>query len=193
MFTSSTSSFRANVIFHEGGVTHRKAKREATQAPRQRHRIPIPALAKRGYGMAKTALPIEPSFVCVALLSRKKVVCDLAAVPSAVRFACRCCVCLFAHARPTMASISLVKDNWGERERAPTLLMSMEIVYVRPHSTATLRMRERCSNSADLAAFKNQLVLELFVSGPGNVPNTARKRPSEDTRTTQATGPRQAY
>ena len=34
--------------------------------------------------------------------------------------------------------------NWGERERTPNLLMSMEI---------TLRMRERCSNSADLAGF----------------------------------------
>ena len=41
--------------------------------------------------------------------------------------------------------------------------------YVRPRPTATLRMRERCSNSADLAGFRNQLVLELFVSGPGNV------------------------
>ena len=46
--------------------------------------------------------------------------------------------------------------------------MSMEIVYVsayvrtyvRPRPTATLRMRERCSNSADLAGFRNQ----LFVS-----------------------------
>ena len=43
-------------------------------------------------------------------------------------------------------------------------MMSMEIRYVRPRSTATLRMRERCSNSADLAGFRNQLVLELFVS-----------------------------
>ena len=38
--------------------------------------------------------------------------------------------------------------------------MSMEIVYVRtyvrPRPTATLRMRERCSNSADLAGFRNQ-------------------------------------
>ena len=65
--------------------------------------------------------------------------------------------------------------------------------YVRPRPTATLRKRERCSNSADLPGFRNQLVLELFVSGPGNVPNTARKRPSEETRTTQATGPRQVY
>ena len=66
---------------------------------------------------------------------------------------------------------------------------------MRPRPTATLRMRECCSNSADrydLAGFRNQLVLELFVSGPGNVPNTARKRPSEETGTTQATGPRQA-
>ena len=56
----------------------------------------------------------------------------------------------------------------------------MEIMYVhtcvrrcvrkvRPRPTATLRMRERCSNSADLAGFRNHLVLELFVSGPGNV------------------------
>ena len=50
--------------------------------------------------------------------------------------------------------------------------MSMEIVYtcvrahVHPRPTATLRMRERCSNSADLT---NQLVLEPFVCGPGNV------------------------
>ena len=71
----------------------------------------------------------------------------------------------------------------------------MQIVYisayVRPRPTATLRMRER-SNSADLAGFRNQPILELFVSCPGNVPNTARKRPSEETGTTQATGPRQA-
>ena len=68
---------------------------------------------------------------------------------------------------------------WGERERAPTLLMSMESTCVRtrartcvrPRPTARLRMRERCSNSADLAGFRNQLVLQLFVSGPGNVPN----------------------
>ena len=38
--------------------------------------------------------------------------------------------------------------------------------YMRPRSTATLRMRERCSNSADLAGFRNQ---QLFVSCPGNV------------------------
>ena len=36
--------------------------------------------------------------------------------------------------------------------------------YVRTRPAATLRMRERCSNSADLAGFRNQL---LFVSGPG--------------------------
>ena len=58
-------------------------------------------------------------------------------------------------------------------------------VLVRPPHCACA-MRERCSNSADLAGFRNQLVLGLFVSGP-------RKRPSEDTRTTQAIGPRQEY
>ena len=64
--------------------------------------------------------------------------------------------------------------------------------YVRPRPTATLRMREGYSNSAVLAGFRNQLVLELFVSGSGNVPNTERKRLSEETGMTQATGPRQA-
>ena len=49
---------------------------------------------------------------------------------------------------------------------------------VRPRPTTKLRMCERCSNSADLASFRNLLVLE-FVSGPGNVPNT------EETGTTQ--------
>ena len=61
-----------------------------------------------------------------------------------------------------MVAITYTKlDYWGERERVPTLLMSMEIVYVRtcvrtyvrPRPTATLCMRERCSNSADLAGF----------------------------------------
>ena len=84
-----------------------------------------------------------------------------------------CTVCDFAHARPIMLSILLVivdvDVDVGNRVRT----------YVRPRPTARLRMRERCSNSADLAGFRNQLVLQLFVSGPGNVPNTARKRPSE--------------
>ena len=53
--------------------------------------------------------------------------------------------------------------------------------YVRPRPTAKLRMCER-SNSADLAGFRNR---KLFVSGPGNVPNTAGKRPSEEKRRRQ--------
>ena len=57
---------------------------------------------------AKTALPIQPLLVCVALLSRKKADCDVAAVPSAVQPAGRCSVYHIAHARPTMPSISLV-------------------------------------------------------------------------------------
>ena len=55
--------------------------RQATQAPRQRSRIPIPLLAKRGYGMAMIALLIQPPLVCVALLSSLKAECNLAAVP----------------------------------------------------------------------------------------------------------------
>ena len=48
-----------------------------------------------------------------------------------------------------------------ERERAPTLLEIVYVgayvrTYVRPCPTARLRMRERCSNSAE---FRNQLVL----------------------------------
>ena len=58
-------------------------------------------------------------------------------------------------------------NNWGEWRSC-----TCTCTYVRarararpsgPRSTATLRMRERCSDSADLA---NQ---QLFVSGPGNV------------------------
>ena len=69
--------------------------------------------------------------------------------------------------------------NWGERERAPTLLMSMEIVYIRTYVRAyarastsdrhTAHARERCSNSADLAGFRNQLVWScLFLVDAGN-------------------------
>ena len=38
---------------------------------------------------------------------------------------------------------------------------------------ARLRMRELCSNSAQLTGF-NQLVLQLLVPGSGYVPNTAK-------------------
>ena len=41
---------------------------KATQAPRQRSRSQL--LPNRGYGIAKTALPIQPPLVCVALLSK---------------------------------------------------------------------------------------------------------------------------
>ena len=86
---------------------HVKILRHATQAPRQRSRIPIPVLAKRGCGMAMIQLPL----VCVALLSRKyclKAECNLAAVRSGVQSAGPSSFCHFAHAPPTMPSISLV-------------------------------------------------------------------------------------
>ena len=55
-----------------------------------------------------------------------------------------CSVCRFAHARPTMPSVLLVIiDVNGNRV----------CTYVRPRPTARLRMRKRCSNSADLAGF----------------------------------------
>ena len=79
---------------------------EATQAPRQRSRIPIPALAKSGYGMANTALPISSSLRYSA--QYKKADCDLAAVPSAVHSVGRCSISHFAHARPTKPSISIL-------------------------------------------------------------------------------------
>ena len=86
----------------------------------------------------------------------------------------------------------IIRNNWGERERAPTLFMSMKIMSVRPSLTTRFRMRER-SNSAELAGFKRQLVLQLLIPGSGSyVPNTARKRPSDETGTAQATGQRQA-
>ena len=45
--------------------------------------------------------------------------CDVAAVPSAVQSAGRCSVCRFAHARPTMPSISLVIIGASESEPLP--------------------------------------------------------------------------
>ena len=38
------------------------------QTPKQPSRIPIPAIARRGYEMAMAALPNQPLPVCVALL-----------------------------------------------------------------------------------------------------------------------------
>ena len=55
----------------------------------------------------------------------------------------------------------------------------------RTRLTARLRMSGPCSKSAELA-------LQLLVPGSGYVPNTAQKRPSDETGTTQVTGPRQA-
>ena len=62
---------------------------------------------------------------------------------------------------------------WGERERAPTLSMSMEIVYVCASTFDRHTAHARTlSNSADLAGFKNQ---QLFVSGPGNISTRGHK------------------
>ena len=56
-----------------------------------------------------------------------------------------CSVCHFAHARP-MHNSKHFTSYWGERERAPNLLMSMEIVYVRASTsdrqTANARNRD---------------------------------------------------
>ena len=70
--------------------------------------------------------------------------------------------------------------------------MSMEIVYVRTCVGACVHVRPphcACANGVRILLTLLVLeVLQLFVSVPGNVPNTARKRPSEETGTTQATG-----
>ena len=59
--------------------------------------------------------------------------------------------------------------NWGERERAPPLMMSTALASVRPsvrpRTSRGLRMRDihviyADSNSADFAGFKNQLLLK---------------------------------
>ena len=87
-----------------------------TETPRER-------LRKRQVSASGSLLQLSPReatgwlrqrsrsslFLSVLLCSvEKKAECNLAAVPSAVRFACRCYVCLFTHAHPTMPSISLV-------------------------------------------------------------------------------------
>ena len=54
------------------------------------------------------------------------------------------------------------------------MLMSMEIRYVHVHVCAYVLAStsdRQTAHSAGLAGFRNQLVLQLFVSGPGNVPN----------------------
>ena len=65
----------------------------------------IAALANRGYGIAKTALPNHPPRVCVALLSRRL---KSATWLPYIQSAGRCTVWHFAHARPVMLSTSLV-------------------------------------------------------------------------------------
>ena len=78
----------------------------------------------------------------------------------------------------------------GRRVVVPPLMSCRQLINVtyvrahvrpasRPRPTATLRMRERCSNSAEISFPVQEM--------------SARKRPSEETRTKQATGPRQAY
>ena len=80
-----------------------------------------------------------------------------------------------AHARPTMLSISLVINqhyggtplkDWGERERAPPLMMTTALASVRPsvrpRTFRRLRMRDIHVIYADLnsAGFKNRLLLK---------------------------------
>ena len=52
--------------------------------------------------------------------------------------------------------------NWGERERAPPLMMSTALASVRPSSyvSQTAHARYADSNSADFAGFKNRLLLK---------------------------------
>ena len=58
-----------------------------------------------------------------------------------------------------------VQDYWGERERAPPLMMSTALASVRPRTSRRLRMRDIeviyvDSNSADFAGFKHRLLLK---------------------------------
>ena len=60
---------------------------------------------------------------------------------------------------------ALYNYNWGERERAPPLMMSTALASVRPRTSRRLRMRDihviyAESNSADFAGFKNRLLLK---------------------------------
>ena len=74
---------------------------EFMSRPKGGRSVLITALANRGYGIAKTALPNHPPHVCVALLSRR--------LKSATWLLYSLLVAVhFAHARPLMLSISLV-------------------------------------------------------------------------------------
>ena len=68
--------------------------------------------------------------------------------------------------------------NWGERERAPPLMMSTALASVRPsvrpRTSRRLRMRDihviyADSNSADFAGFKNRLLLKWSQCKEGTV------------------------
>ena len=78
---------------------------------------------------------------------------------SLLLFALLCTVCLSLLCLPLRSrsphNAQHFTTYWGECEPAPTLLMSMEIVYVRASTSDrhTSHARERCSNYADLAGF----------------------------------------
>ena len=68
--------------------------------------------------------------------------------------------------------------NWGERERAPPLMMSTALAsvrpFLRPRTSRRLRMRYihviyADSNSADFAGFKNRLLCQCKHSKKGTV------------------------
>ena len=89
-----------------------------------------------------------------------------------------------------------MRVNWGERERAPILLMLTEIMYVRAYAHRYVPVRPPdCACANVVETLLSLLVLQLLVPGLGYTPNTARKRPldmADKTGMTQATGPRQA-
>ena len=104
--------------------------REATEAPRQGSRSPL------------SPTEVTESATVRLFLILSALLCSVNNADLKTATWLLYCLRLRSHS-PHNAQHS---TSWGERERAPTLLMSMEIVYVHtyvhPRSTARLRMRE---------------------------------------------------
>ena len=81
--------------------------------------------------------------------------------------------------------------NWGERERAPPLMMSTALAsvrpFLRPRTSRRLRMRDihviyADSNSADFAGFKNRLLCQCKQQERDRQTRLERRRQQERER-----------
>ena len=125
--------------------------------PTERSRILIPALAKRGYEMAMTALPIQSALLC------SKADCDMAAVRVLYSLLAGCSVCHFAHARLTMPSISLVIIRMSHAHARP-LFVSLPVASMLWTVFYKLKQLAVCSSLARSAERSSKTNVELQLT-----------------------------